>query len=462
MTMTERDEPLTPAGRLFVQPRMDQVINCAISVEDPLDVDAVISEISNSILVKHPRFSSIMVKDLCGRERWRKTEVNIDDHFIIHREPLTDDPSISDEDAVNDYSADLSVSTPLSLTKPLWEFHLLLAHKCAVLRLHHALGDGISLMSMFMSCCRRADDPNQRPAAHGIGTSSSSNNGKGWRLLNKLLKVIWYTLVYVIEFGLRSLWLKDKKTAVSGGAGVELWPRKMATAKFNIDDMKTVKNAITNATINDVLFGIISCGLSRYLDLRTPKALKEGLQITGVAMINLRKQSGLQDFSQLMNSKSGARWGNKFGMLLLPVYYHKEGSDPLQFVKRAKAMIDKKKLSLEGPCSYKIGDFIMSLFGAKLASLLNYRIVSNTTFTISNVIGPQEDITFVGNRISSVRVTSTALPHAITMHMVSYAGRADMQILVAKDIIPDPKVLAKCFQDALLEMKEAAQAVAKN
>lgn len=46
---------------------------------------------------------------------------------------------------------------------------------------------------------------------------------------------------------------------------------------------------------------------------------------------------------------------------------------------------------------------------------------------------------------------------AITLHMVSYAGRADMQILVAKDIIPDPGVLAKCFEDALLEMKAAAE-----
>lgn len=45
---------------------------------------------------------------------------------------------------------------------------------------------------------------------------------------------------------------------------------------------------------------------------------------------------------------------------------------------------------------------------------------------------------------------------AITMHVVSYAGRADMQILVAKDIIPDPQVLAKCFEDALIDMKEAA------
>lgn len=47
------------------------------------------------------------------------------------------------------------------------------------------------------------------------------------------------------------------------------------------------------------------------------------------------------------------------------------------------------------------------------------------------------------------------------MHMVSYAGRADMQILVAKDIIPDPEFLAKCFEEALLQMKEAAEAVVK-
>lgn len=40
--------------------------------------------------------------------------------------------------------------------------------------------------------------------------------------------------------------------------------------------------------------------------------------------------------------------------------------------------------------------------------------------------------------------------------MVSYAGKADMQILVAKDLIPDPENLAKCLEDVLFEMKEAA------
>ncbi|KAF8006869.1 hypothetical protein BT93_K1005 [Corymbia citriodora subsp. variegata] len=92
----------------------------------------------------------------------------------------------------------------------------------------------------------------------------------------------------------------------------------------------------------------------------------------------------------------------------------------------------------------------------QVVSLLIYRIVCNTTFSISNVLGPQEEIALAGNPITYIRVNASSLPHALTMHMVSYAGRADMQILAAKDIILDPDFLAKCFEDALLEMKAAA------
>ncbi|KAE9447151.1 hypothetical protein C3L33_20924, partial [Rhododendron williamsianum] len=157
-----------------------------------------------------------------------------------------------------------------------------------------------------------------------------------------------------------ALWVKDKRTAISGGAGVELWPRKLATAKFRLDDMKAVKKVVVDATINDVLFGVISFGLSRYLDLQSPKALQDGAQITGLAMVNLRKQPGLQELSDMMKGDSGIRWGNKFGMLLLPVYYHHGGADPLQHVKRAKQMIDLKKQSLEARFSYNIGSLAMS------------------------------------------------------------------------------------------------------
>ncbi|XP_062177559.1 wax ester synthase/diacylglycerol acyltransferase 11-like [Alnus glutinosa] len=461
----ETDEPLTPAGRLFLRPEINQVIYCAMGFKYPIDVEFLKSQVRSSVMLTHPRFCSLMVRDPTGRERWRRTHIDLDSHFIVLDRPVSTQDD--DESAVSQYLADLSTSSGLSYDKPLWEIHLLLAHKCAIFRAHHALGDGVSLMSMLLACCRREDDAYALPRIGSLGgrRNSEGGNRRGWW---QWVKVLWgflmmacFTLVFVVEFGLKGLWLRDRETAISGGAGVELWPRMLATASFRLEDMKVVKKAVPSATINDVLFGVISSGLSRYLDHRRPNALREGLRLTGVAMVNLREQSGLQDLSDLMKDKSGSRWGNKFGMILLPVYYHKSGSDPLQYLKRAKAMIDQKKQSLEAHFSYKIGYFVMSYLGSKAAGFLNYRIICNTSFTISNVVGPQEKLTVGTNPITYMRVNSSSLPHALTMHMVSYAGRADMQILVAKNIIPDPEFLAECFEEALLGMKEAAVAMNK-
>ncbi|KEH27311.1 O-acyltransferase (WSD1-like) family protein [Medicago truncatula] len=387
----EDDEPLTPAGRLFLQPEMNQIIHCVIGLKKPIDVDSVKTQIQNSVMLQHPRFTSLMVRDHRGVEHWRPIKIDLDRHiFIINNESVSEDKD--DESAISEYMSDLCTESKLSMDKPLWEMHILRAHKCIIFRIHHSLGDGISLMSMLLAGC---------------------------------------------------------------GEGVDLWPRKIATATFSLEHMKTVKNAVPNATINDVLFAVISSGISRYLDFREPNGLQDGVQLTGLAMVNLRKQPGLQELSNLMKSNSGAKWGNKFGLFLLPIYYHRSNSsDPLEYLKRAKVMIDRKKRSLEAHLSYKIGDLVMSTLGPKFASLLNYRILCNTTFTISNVVGPQEEIMIGGNPITFLRANNSALPHALVLNMVSYAGKADMQVQVAKDIIPDPEFLAKCFEDALLEMKE--------
>lgn len=451
------DEPLTPTGRLFLRPELDTIIHCIIIGKEQFNREAIKSTIESSLMVKHPRFCSLLVRDRNGREYWRRTELDLDRHVISINNAieLTDD-----EAAANRYVADLSVSTPLSTDKPLWEVHLLMAHRCLVFRCHHALGDGITLMSIFMGCCRRIDDP-EAPPSMVPKRNSGPKGGKWWERAWLIFVMIWFSLVFAMEFVLRSLWVSDQKTVISGGAGVELWPRKLATAKLSIQDMKVVKKAVDNATINDVLFAVVSSGMSRYLNHRSPNSLQDGLRLTGEAMVNLRKQLPLEDLSDLIKNNSLSRWGNKIGVILLPIYIHKAESDPLQYLKRAKKMVDRKKHSLEAHLSYKTGDLAMSLLGPKAASWLNYRILCNTTFTISNVVGPQEEITLAGNHIDFFRVCSSSLPHALTMHMLSYAGRADIQLLVAKDIIPDPEFMAKCFEDALIEMKEAALTTSK-
>ncbi|XVF45110.1 hypothetical protein PTKIN_Ptkin02bG0179500 [Pterospermum kingtungense] len=424
---TLSDEPLTPAGRFFLQPQTNIIIHCIVRGKNPIDIDAVKSAVKSSLMVQHPRFCSIPLRDKNGFEHWRRTQLDIDQHVIVFNNRLdksgnfvdkTEGSSFEEDDeaAVNQYVAGLSVSSPLRTDKPLWELHILMAHKCAVFRIHHALGDGISLISMLMASCRRADDADALPRMVPEKRTAEFKGGKGrdwfwlFSVLWGFLKRVWFTLMFVMEFVARSLFVCDRQTVITGGDGVELWPRKLATARFLLEDMKVVKKAIPNTTINDVLFGVVSSGLSRYLDHRTPNALHEGLRLTGVAMVNLRAQPGLQDLTKLMKGSSEARWGNKFGVILLPAYYHKSGDNPLEHLKRAKVMVEKKKHSLEAYFSYRIGDLVMSLLGSKYASLLNHRLLCNTTFTISNLIGPLEEITLAGNPVSSIRVNTSSLP----------------------------------------------------
>ncbi|KAE9447154.1 hypothetical protein C3L33_20921, partial [Rhododendron williamsianum] len=392
---------------------MHQIVHCIMGCENPIDVAAVTSEIANSVMIQLPRFSSLLVRDSHGREHWRKTQVNVPRHVIVVEDPVSD---AADEEAVNDYVADLAV-------------HMLKAHNCIIFRIHHALGDGISLMSMLQEWCRRADhEPDRRSSMGSMGTysNSSPNRVKRRRALWKVVVGMLMGLRFIMQIVLRAFWVKDKRTAVSGGAGVELWPRKLATAKFWLDDMKVVKKAVAHATINDVLIGVISSGLSRYLDLRSPRALQDGVQITGLAMVNLRKQSGLQELSDMMRGDSGILWGNKFG----PKEEITIAGNPVKYLRLNNTSIPHVKL-------------------LKLALIFHLIILEarNPPFALLKV--PQENI------IETVQQKNEPIL-AITMHMLSYAGRVDMQILVAKDIIPDPQVLAKCFEDALHQMKEAA------
>ncbi|XP_021863613.2 wax ester synthase/diacylglycerol acyltransferase 6-like [Spinacia oleracea] len=215
-------------------------------------------------------------------------------------------------------------------------------------------------------------------------------------------------------------------------------------------------------TINDVLYGILWCGLTRYLNVRHPSAMKDGVQITGLCPINLREQSGVQDVSTMVSGNSGSLWGNKFAMVLLPVTYFKRDMNALAFTARAKAVMDQKKLSMEARLCYDVGNLVFKLFGSKVGGDLYYNLFSNTSFLMSNIAGPQEEISIAGNPISFIRVTASAQPHAMTLHMVSYMGKAELQIQVAKEVIHDPEFLATCFEDALLEMKEAATASLTN
>lgn len=250
------DEALTPAGRLFLQEETKQVIHCVVGLKNPIDVESVKSEVRKSTMLQHPRFTSLLVRDQRGEEHWRPTQVEIDRHLRVIEEALGEE---GDERAINGYLAELSIDCDgLSMDKPLWEIHLLMAHKCLIFRIHHALGDGISLMSLFLASCRKLNDPQALPTIASSASTPSNASNPPFNFWNLLL-TLFFSFLFILDFILRCLWVRDPKSSITGGAGVQLWPRKIATASFSLQDMKTVKTAVNAVNLSLSLFFFYFC-----------------------------------------------------------------------------------------------------------------------------------------------------------------------------------------------------------
>lgn len=49
----------------------------------------------------------------------------------------------------------------------------------------------------------------------------------------------------------------------------------------------------------------------------------------------------------MLEHESGAPWGNRFGLLHIPISMEGKVVSPLEFVQRAKEISDRKKMSVE-------------------------------------------------------------------------------------------------------------------
>ncbi|KAJ7568319.1 hypothetical protein O6H91_01G027800 [Diphasiastrum complanatum] len=470
----EQREPVTPAGRMFNQPIFDCYVICIVGFKNMIDIPTIKTGLQQTF-VQHKRFSSIMEKDKHGSEYWVRTEVNLDDHIVV---PLASAMNLESDRRIEKYAAGLGLAPPLDRSRPLWEVHVLNfesadAAASLILRLHHSLGDGISLMSLFLASTRSVANPDSLPSVRpGLNSNQKkAESMKGYIFLFwRMLIVIWCTLIEVGKFFLLLLGVKDSQTPLKGFSGVEHSPKSLYTGSIRMDDMRIVKNAV-GGTVNDVFLGIISAGIRRYLEQHADEVsvhpsenqgkvsgqqkCTDFLRIRATVLVNTRPKAGLQELASMMKGGSQARWGNNVGYVIIPMCV-KHFDDPLDYIRKAKEVSDRKKYSLEAPFSYASGQLVMKLFGAKAAANLTYRSVLHTTLSISNMIGPLEEVMFMGNPITYIVPTSYGQAQSLCIHLQTYMGKAKLVVTVAKDIIPDPDVLLQHILDALKDMKQAA------
>ncbi|KAF2324884.1 hypothetical protein GH714_021022 [Hevea brasiliensis] len=183
-----------------------------------------------------------------------------------------------------------------------------------------------------------------------------------------VIQLFWNSVVDVFMFLVTTLLLKDTETPVKGPPGVEFTPRRF----------------VWRTTVNNVALGVTQAGLSRW--------------------------AILQALADMMEKDGEAKWGNWIGYVILP-FTIAIRDDPLDYVRKVKATVDRKKHSYEALYTFSIAEIIFKLFGIKTASALSHRTIYHTTMCFSNLVGPQEEIGFYGHPIAYIAPSSFDQPH---------------------------------------------------
>ncbi|CAL4930927.1 unnamed protein product [Urochloa decumbens] len=440
-------EPLSPTARMF----HDFYIVAVIGLGTPIDFEPARAGLEVT-LVRHPRFSSIRVMD--GPEpRWVRTAVNLDDHIIVldlDRAAIAADP----DRALEDYVASLS-TLPMDQSRPLWELHVLdfptsEAAPAVVLRVHHALGDGASLVSLLLACTRSAADPKVPPAMPSAfaAAAAAAQEAPGarrrarpmygaaprpawsagamalaaWALSCAVLA--WHTAVDVARFVAMALGLvRDPPTVFAGVKGVEFRRKRFVMRTLSLHDVKLIKHAL----------GCVMAMTNRRTCFRS------------VLFVNLRPTPGIQQLAKMMESgkHNDLKWGNRLGYIVLPFEIVKH-DDPLDYVRDAKKTVDRKKHSFEAIATHLIAETVTKFFGIEVSTGLFHRMISSTTVLFSNMIGPAEPIEFYGHPVAYIAPSNFGHPSALTMHWQSYMDTIkiilavdDAQFLDAHDLLDD-------------------------
>ncbi|KAG2601008.1 O-acyltransferase WSD1-like [Panicum virgatum] len=468
----EHGELVSPSARLLE----DFYIVVVIGVATPVNLPAARAGIEAQ-LARYPRFRSIQVKDGSGRLRWVPTTVNLDDHIIY---PRLDAAAVArDPDrAVEDYVATLS-TLPMDAPRPLWEFHVLdfptsEAAATTAIRVHHSLGDGMSLLTLLMACTRSAADPARLPAM----PPPPARTGAIWERPRppasagalalaawawSFVALAWHTAVDVARFFATILFLSDPHTLFKRVNHAARQRKRLVHRGLSLDDVKFVKNAM-NCTVNDVLVGVTYAALSRYYFRKTGDAdTSKEIRVRSILLVNLRPTTSLQACLNMIESGKGSdvKWGNELGFIILPFHIGLH-DDPLQYVRKAKKIVDRKKSSLEVVFTHLASEVILKIFGLKVAGAIFHRMISHTTISFSNMIGPVEQVEFCGHPVVFIAPSGYGPPEALTVNFQSYVNTMMVNLAVDEAQFPDCHELLDDFVESLRLIRGAASSLGKN
>ncbi|KAI3958527.1 hypothetical protein MKW92_025903 [Papaver armeniacum] len=448
-------EPATPTGEYYSSSSLSVSILAVLEFEIPIDDSQTKSLLKNVFIPIHRRFSSILVRGKNGEKHWKKVTVNLDDHIKV---PLFEEglPVECYDEYFNEYLSKIAMER-LPQSRPLWEINLFKyptsnAAGTLVLKLHHALGDGYSLMGALFSCLQRYDNPSLPLTFPKIRPDDHMNKKKN---VLEILSVLKNTIT---DFTW-SLWkgnmLEDQASPIrSAKEDVDFRPVSISTVTFSLDQIKEIK-AKLGGTINDVMVGIIFYGIRLYME--TASKDSGNARSTALVVLNTREITTYQSVKDMAKPETKGQWGNNFAFfhVSIPDSPNADTADPLEFVFEAKKMITKKKNSLGVYLTGKLLELMRKFRGPEETSKYIRNVFWKSSLCISNLIGPLEKMSLANHPVKGFYFMPVNDPVSLFLTMMSYLGKMRIGVGVEKELI-NHKQFSTCLEKAFERIFEAA------
>ncbi|KAL2483333.1 O-acyltransferase (WSD1-like) family protein [Forsythia ovata] len=456
----EQEEPMSPSAQYLKSSELSLTILGILELEAPIDESIAMQLLKDVFLPINHRFSSIMVSKKSGAKIWKRVEVNLKDHVNVPVFPSGMSTQYYDE-CFNEYLSKLALDQ-LPENRPLWEIHIIKyptknAAENLIFKLHHSLGDGYSLMGALLSCLQRLDNPSM-PLTFPSRQSNSKPNLYSQGFFRHVPGFFSGLINTAYDFGwnvLKSSLIEDDISPIrSGDEGVELRPIVITTTTFSIEHIKQIKTKL-QVTINDVITGVIIFGTRLYMQRDNQDSNKANC--TALVLLNTRAIGGYKSVNDMIKPNAEMPWGNRFAFLhvSIPKLSAFELNNPLEFVDKARQLIKRQRNSAS---VYLTGQFlrtIAKLRGPEATSKYIYGTLNNSSLTISNVMGPVEQMALANIPIKGLYFNVAGVPQSLQVTMVSYVDKLRIVMSVEKDFI-DPNKFKSCIEYAFEAISKAA------
>jgi hypothetical protein len=405
------------------------VMNIVIFLQRSPTVEKLKSAFSN--LFVYDRFRGIPEQDGSGEWIFRLVDPDINKHIVL--------ATVANEEELKQY-IEKCVFTPLPTNQPYWCAHsveTLSGLSCVIIRVHHVIGDGISLVGTIDKLFR---DENLEK----LSTDAAVRVPKdGMPLLTKVYKTL-KAFASVLLLGV-SPYDSDISFTSPNKSQLKMTPfrKTLYFPTLQLKFIKALKNA-AGVSVNDILMSATSGAIRKYSEYRgddfsDPSKIHNRLLVP-IALF--RSPEAQKNPSNALN--------NKF--TFLSVDMHLNASDPIERIKACSRDMTAFKTSPQAIVQIWFQQSFLSHLPIDLQRKFAHDVFSRHSLVFSNVPGPEKIITLGGERVAGMQVIfPNIIPQVI---LISYGGSVFMNMSIDDHLITDSEMLCKFY---LEELRACAQ-----